>query len=166
MAIFCSTSRRMSPTAGPTEGSSSRTIIRTQFPCISRIALSPRDPNIHVTAQDRNYDQSFYRLDYTQAGVRSPRRPPVLGQFSADGLPSTRVFAPFAVRHRRRRSRLQEVGCVARETARSDQSELLSSKLRKQPSPGSRLTESPCSTPDARVLQERGWRVKTPISHI
>ena len=84
--------------------------------------LVPRDPNIHVTAQDRNYDQSFYRLDYTQAGVRSPRRPPVLGQFSADGLPSTRGFLRLFCRQAPPpRSRLQEVGCVARETARSDQ---------------------------------------------
>jgi hypothetical protein len=30
--------------------------------------LVPRDPDIRVTAQDRNYDQSYYRLNYTQAG--------------------------------------------------------------------------------------------------
>jgi hypothetical protein len=33
--------------------------------------LVPRDPDIRVTAQDRNYQQSFYQLDYVQAGVRS-----------------------------------------------------------------------------------------------
>jgi hydrogenase/urease accessory protein HupE len=33
--------------------------------------LLPSDPNIRVIAQDRNYDQSFYQLDYTQAGVRA-----------------------------------------------------------------------------------------------
>jgi hypothetical protein len=33
--------------------------------------LLPSDPNVRVTAQDRNYDQSFYQLDYAQAGVRS-----------------------------------------------------------------------------------------------
>lgn len=33
--------------------------------------LVPRDPDIRITAQQRNYPQSFYRLDYVQAGVRS-----------------------------------------------------------------------------------------------
>jgi hypothetical protein len=32
--------------------------------------LVPRDPDIRVTAQNRNYRQSYYRLDYAQAGVR------------------------------------------------------------------------------------------------
>ena len=33
--------------------------------------LVPRDPDIHVTGQDRDYQQSFYRLDYVQTGVHS-----------------------------------------------------------------------------------------------
>lgn len=33
--------------------------------------LVPRDPDIRVIGQNRNYEQSFYRLDYEQAGVRS-----------------------------------------------------------------------------------------------
>jgi hypothetical protein len=33
--------------------------------------LVPCDPDIRVTAQDRNYEQSFYQLDYVQADVRS-----------------------------------------------------------------------------------------------
>lgn len=33
--------------------------------------LVPRDPDIRVTAQSRNYEQSFYRLDYAQANVGS-----------------------------------------------------------------------------------------------
>lgn len=32
--------------------------------------LVPRDPDIRVTAQNRNYRQSYYRLDYAQAGGR------------------------------------------------------------------------------------------------
>ena len=36
--------------------------------------LVPRDPGIQVTAQKRNYEQSFYQLDYAQAGVRSSPR--------------------------------------------------------------------------------------------
>lgn len=33
--------------------------------------LVPRDPGIRITAQNRNYQQSFYQLDYVQADVRS-----------------------------------------------------------------------------------------------
>lgn len=33
--------------------------------------LVPRDPDIRVTAQNRDYQQSFYQLDYVQAEVRS-----------------------------------------------------------------------------------------------
>lgn len=33
--------------------------------------LVPRDPDIRITAQDRNYQQSFYQADYVQADVRS-----------------------------------------------------------------------------------------------
>jgi hydrogenase/urease accessory protein HupE len=33
--------------------------------------LVPSDPNIHVTRQDRNYDQSFYQLDFTKTSVPS-----------------------------------------------------------------------------------------------
>lgn len=32
--------------------------------------LVPRDPDIRILAQNRNYVQSFYELDYTQAGAR------------------------------------------------------------------------------------------------
>ena len=31
--------------------------------------LAPADPNVTVTAQKRNYSQSFYELDYVQAGA-------------------------------------------------------------------------------------------------
>ncbi len=33
--------------------------------------LVPRDTDIRVTAEDRNYQQSFYKLDYRQSGDRS-----------------------------------------------------------------------------------------------
>jgi hypothetical protein len=33
--------------------------------------LVPRDPDIRVIAQSRNYQQSFYQLDYAQVGIRS-----------------------------------------------------------------------------------------------
>ena len=33
--------------------------------------LVPRDPDIRITAQKRNYEQSFYQLEYQQAGIRT-----------------------------------------------------------------------------------------------
>ena len=33
--------------------------------------LVPRDPEIRIRAQNRNFSQSFYELDFVQAGVRS-----------------------------------------------------------------------------------------------
>ena len=33
--------------------------------------LVPRDPEIRIVAQNRNYSQSVYELDYVQSGVRS-----------------------------------------------------------------------------------------------
>jgi hypothetical protein len=36
--------------------------------------LVPRDPDIRILAQNRNYSQSFYELDFVQAGVRSNPR--------------------------------------------------------------------------------------------
>jgi hypothetical protein len=41
--------------------------------------LAPDDPDIHILGQRRNYTQSFYELDYAQAGVRSA------ALFGADG---------------------------------------------------------------------------------
>jgi hypothetical protein len=38
--------------------------------------LVPRDPDIRIVSQHRNYSQSFYELDFVQAGVSSG--PPVL----------------------------------------------------------------------------------------
>jgi hypothetical protein len=60
----------------PSGGPNRRLIFKNQHQ--SRIAaylvncLVPRDPDIRVTAQNRNYRQSFYQLDYVQAGVHSP----------------------------------------------------------------------------------------------
>jgi hypothetical protein len=33
--------------------------------------LIPRDPDIRIQAQNRNYTQSFYELDYVQPGIRA-----------------------------------------------------------------------------------------------
>jgi hypothetical protein len=33
--------------------------------------LVPRDPDIRISTQNRNYSQSFYELNFTQAGARS-----------------------------------------------------------------------------------------------
>jgi hypothetical protein len=54
---------------------------------LSRIAaylvncLVPRDPDIRIGVQNRNYEQSFYALDYEQAGAR-----PALLSFWSTGL--------------------------------------------------------------------------------
>jgi hypothetical protein len=37
--------------------------------------LVPRDPDIRILAQNRNYSQSLYRLDYAQGGVTSEALP-------------------------------------------------------------------------------------------
>jgi hypothetical protein len=44
--------------------------------------LVPRDPDIQVTGQTRNYEQTVYQLDYTQAGVR-PTLPLATASWSA-----------------------------------------------------------------------------------
>lgn len=59
----------------PRGGANRRLIFENQHQ--SRIAaylvncLVPGDPDIRITAQNRNYQQSFYQLDYVQAAVRS-----------------------------------------------------------------------------------------------
>ena len=56
--------------------------------------LVPRDPDILVTAQNRNYDQSFYQLDYVEAGGSGPLS---LGEWSgAGGWLATAALALFA----------------------------------------------------------------------
>jgi hydrogenase/urease accessory protein HupE len=60
--------------------------------------LVPRDPNIRVIAQTRNYEQSFYQLDYTQAGGIS--NPPAAASAShssgwLDRTGSTSLFKAF-----------------------------------------------------------------------
>ena len=54
--------------------------------------LVPRDPGIQVTAQKRNYEQSFYQLDYAQAGVRSARGHSFGGQARRDGWARPHFF--------------------------------------------------------------------------
>jgi hydrogenase/urease accessory protein HupE len=36
--------------------------------------LQPRDPDIHVVAQNRNYNQSYYQLEYTLGSASVPQR--------------------------------------------------------------------------------------------
>jgi hypothetical protein len=38
--------------------------------------LFPSDPDLHVTAQNRKYDQSVYQVDYTQPGLARRPLPP------------------------------------------------------------------------------------------
>jgi hypothetical protein len=44
--------------------------------------LVPRDPDIRLTAQSRNYEQSSYRLEYVQAGADAGPGPPSLAWWS------------------------------------------------------------------------------------
>jgi hypothetical protein len=60
--------------------------------------LTPRDRNIRVIAQDRNEEQSFYQLDYVQAGERS--EPQYLKWWSGvrrwNGWPGAALLSLFA----------------------------------------------------------------------
>ena len=73
-------------TADPPRGYGHRKLV-VENHHLNRIAvylvncLVPRDPDIRIAIQDRNYEQSFYELDYDQAGVR-----PAPLSFSSTGL--------------------------------------------------------------------------------
>ena len=92
----------------PAGGSNRRLIFENQHQ--SRIAaylvncLVPRDPDIRVTAQNRNYQQSFYQLDYVQADIRSG--PPSFSYWSSArgwlGMAALLVFAWLALLWRSR----------------------------------------------------------------
>ena len=66
--------------------------------------LVPRDPDIRIVAQNRNYSQSHYELDYVQSGVASG--PLSLAWWSGDrtwlGSLALLLFARFAFLWRRR----------------------------------------------------------------
>ena len=56
--------------------------------------LVPRDPDIRITAQNRNYQQSFYQLDYGRpAFVRLPHFLPG-SPAAADGWARSLFFCP------------------------------------------------------------------------
>jgi len=61
--------------------------------------LVPRDPNIRIVAQNRNYSQSLYQLEYVQAGV--PANSLSLASWSGDRVWLSTValllFARFAL---------------------------------------------------------------------
>jgi hypothetical protein len=66
--------------------------------------LVPRDPNIRIVAQNRNYSQSFYQLEYVHAGV--PANSMSLASWSGDrlwlGTVALLLFARFALLWRQR----------------------------------------------------------------
>lgn len=68
--------------------------------------LVPGDPDIRITAQDRNYQQSFYQVDYLQADVRSG--PQTSAWWSSSrrwiGAAALLLFAGFAFVRRRAKS--------------------------------------------------------------
>ena len=66
--------------------------------------LVPRDPDIQITAQHRNYEQSLYELDYVQAGVGSSELSFVWWSRAQGwlGTAALLLFAPLALLWRRR----------------------------------------------------------------
>ncbi|HEV7836725.1 MAG TPA: HupE/UreJ family protein [Gemmatimonadaceae bacterium] len=59
-------------------------------------AEAPTDPDIQVVAQTRNYLQSFYRLDYLQAGSAAGSRS---GAWFTDAWSAFSSVVPLGVRH-------------------------------------------------------------------
>lgn len=68
--------------------------------------LVPLDPDIRITAQNRNYQQSFYQLDYMQSDVRSGPQPSAWWSSSRGwlGAAALVLFAGFAFVWRRARA--------------------------------------------------------------
>ena len=66
--------------------------------------LVPRDPDIQITAQHRNYEQSLYELDYVQAGVGSSPLSFVWWSRAQGwlGTAALLLFAPLALLWRQR----------------------------------------------------------------
>ena len=68
--------------------------------------LVPRDPDIRIVAQNRNYSQSHYELDYAQAGVSFFSSPLSFAWWSGDGgwlsALALFLFARLALRSRQR----------------------------------------------------------------
>jgi hypothetical protein len=65
--------------------------------------LVPRDSSIQLGAQQRSFDQSVYRLDYTQTGVaaQTPSIPRSTGIFGWVAATALMLFAGFASVRRR-----------------------------------------------------------------
>jgi hypothetical protein len=68
--------------------------------------LVSRDPDIRITAQNRNYEQSFYQLDYVQADVRSSHSSAAWWSSSLGrlGAAAVLVFVGFAFMRLRARA--------------------------------------------------------------
>ena len=68
--------------------------------------LISRDPDIRITAQNRNYEQSFYQLDYVQTDVSSQSRPAPwwTSSWGPFGAAAVLVFGGFSFMRRRARA--------------------------------------------------------------
>jgi len=68
--------------------------------------LVSRDPDIRITAQNRNYEQSFYQLDYVQTDVRSSHSSASWWSslWGRLGAAAVLVFVGFAFMRRRARA--------------------------------------------------------------
>jgi hypothetical protein len=65
--------------------------------------LVPRDPDIRIAAQSRNYEQSFYRMDYLQAGAGPDSTSPGWWLATAALLQAALLPAVWRLALRRRR---------------------------------------------------------------
>jgi hydrogenase/urease accessory protein HupE len=79
------------PPADPSRKTSHRLVFENHHvPAISvylENCLVPSDPDIHVIAQDRNYLQSHYQLDYVHNGLHSDEPPPSTSSTPSNALP-------------------------------------------------------------------------------
>ena len=80
--------------------------------------LVSRDPDIRIIAQNRNYEQSFYQLDYVQTGVRSNHSSAAWWS-SSWGLGAAAVLVVGGLAFMRRRGALTEAR--KRNTSSSDE---------------------------------------------
>lgn len=76
--------------------------------------LVPRHPDIRITGQNRNYQQSFYQLDYVQSDVRSGPRTSASWSSLRGWLEAAAVllFAGFVFVWRRARGASEAIGLL------------------------------------------------------
>jgi hypothetical protein len=79
------------PPGGPNRKLTLENQHQSQFGAYQVNALVPRDPNVRIVAQKRNYTQSFYELDFVQPGTSG--KPIALTALLLVGILALRVAA-------------------------------------------------------------------------